>query len=251
MGAGLMGGTTRAVGCAMCIVACSVAGRALVAADSEQQEQLQSILDRIHNHASGDAWRQTGWKDESIEGWLDGVTTSIGKARTTDSTLPVKIADVTAGDSQPDRTADKTLIVGKNISLGKVRLRNCILLADGNIEVDSLDGCVAVGGVVTAKQSLSSVIVAGTYINIGTDGERTRLDKTEKRSLILTRGWANVVNVSGSIIGASEGVSVGRSVNGGIFINAILVTGQSFSIGRKPRSIKVRDLPLEDLPAIR
>ena len=44
-------------------------------------------------------------------------------------------------------------------------------------------------------------------------------------------------------------MSVGRSVNGGIFINAILVTGQSFSIGRKPRSIKVRDLPLEDLPA--
>ena len=34
-------------------------------------DTLQEVLDRIHEHAKDEAWRQGGWKDTTIEKWLD------------------------------------------------------------------------------------------------------------------------------------------------------------------------------------
>jgi hypothetical protein len=122
------------------------------------------------------------------------------------------------------------------------------VLSDGNVLVDGLENCVVVArGAVSSNSSVSSVIVSGAYARITSDGEPRNLDNG---SLIVSRGWAYIQNIHGSIVLAPEGVTIGTMVDGGIFVNSTLVLRDSFSptSQRKPRSIKVRNLPIDDLP---
>ena len=45
-----------------------------------EKDSLQAILDRIHNHASGDAWQQPGWKDDAIQAYLDKLVARVAVA---------------------------------------------------------------------------------------------------------------------------------------------------------------------------
>src|SRR5689334_10082899 len=46
----------------------------------EKPLSLQAILDRIHGHAASSEWREPGWKDKQIEGWLTALTVKISRA---------------------------------------------------------------------------------------------------------------------------------------------------------------------------
>jgi hypothetical protein len=220
---------------------------AQTAATDTKQESLQSVLDRIHEHASHDAWRAQGWKDEQIEAWLDRVTTAIATAaQLSNLKVPVRMADVTPADAASDTAADKSLIVGENASLSKAHLRSCVVLADGNVEVDSLQNCVVIArGAVAAKRLERSIVVAGIYARVSSQSEWRR--DNEDNSLIVTRGWANVADPTGVVIAALEGTTIESSIGGGIFVNASLVSNRNFPARTRPRTVKVRGLPLEEL----
>src|SRR5262245_33678958 len=146
---------------AVLVCACAALVPVLFAEESPKAAILQDILDRIHQHAATDAWRQQGWKEEAIEAWLDGATAAIRKAaQRPNLKLPVRIADVAPTDFTTEAAADRVIVVGNNITLSRRNLRNSIVLADGNVEVGNIDHCVVIArGVVTAKQSTESVIV--------------------------------------------------------------------------------------------
>src|SRR5690349_20105671 len=154
-------------------------------------DTLQSVLDRVHEHAAQNARRQDGWKDDKIEAWLDKLTGKIAKAADfPEWKLPVRLADVKPVEDLTGRTFNQALLVGKNFHLPSVQLRNSVILADGNVDVGGLEGCVVVArGAASAARSTWSVIVAGAYVKVGTDGQPS---KSDNGSLIATRGWANV-----------------------------------------------------------
>jgi hypothetical protein len=224
-------------------------GRASGQASAGNDDTLQAVLDRIHQHAANDAWQQAGWNGEQIERWLEKLIGTVAKAADIpELKLPVRFGDVKPADATAGRTFDKALLVGKNIHLRSAQLRNSIVLADGNVEADSLEGCVVVArGAISAARSSRCVLLAGAYVKVGTDGQPSKADN---RSLIITRGWANIQSLHGSIIAAPEGVTIGGIPDGGIFINATLVMSSSILSAEinRSRSVKVRDLPLEDLP---
>src|SRR6476620_9211107 len=61
----------------------------------QQGGTLQAILDRIHDHASHEAWKQGRFQDEAIEKWLDKVVGSVAKAAEfPELTLPVRLSEV-------------------------------------------------------------------------------------------------------------------------------------------------------------
>src|SRR5262249_25228429 len=104
-------------------------------------DTLKDVLDRMHEHAANDAWRQEGWADDPIERWLIKITAAIAKAADDpDLKLPIRFSDVKPVEPTAGRTFDKALLTGKNINLRSAQLRNCIVLADGNVEVDGLEG---------------------------------------------------------------------------------------------------------------
>jgi hypothetical protein len=69
-------------------------------------------------------------------------------------------------------------------------------------------------------------------------------------SLIISRGWANLQVMGHSIVLAPEGITTGSTPVGGVFINvnvAMREAEASFG-GQRPRRVRVRDLPLGELP---
>ena len=63
------------------------------------ENTLQAVLDRIHEHAKDEAWRQGGWQDEKIEKWLDKLVGAIAKgADLPDLKLPVRQAELQPAD---------------------------------------------------------------------------------------------------------------------------------------------------------
>jgi len=207
-------------------------------------QPLQAVLDRIHNHAAGDKWRQDGFADSLIEDWLEQLVGSIATAADLpDLKLPVRLADVQAADPAPGGAFSKTLIVGKDIDLKSAQLRESIVLADGKVNLNRAEGCVIVArGAVNIDVSEYCAIVSGVFVDIA------RLDgqpgNTSNGSVIVSRGWASVQSAYGSLIAAPEGISISGS-HGVQFVNAVLV-------GRDrggSRTLRVPDLPLEPLPA--
>lgn len=211
--------------------------------------KLQGVLDRIHQHAAGEDWRQAGWRDEQIERWLDHAVGLIAKAAEyPDLKLPVRLtemkADVKAAELTPGSTVSGALIVGKNIDLTGVTLENSVVLADGNVELTSPRGCVVVarGAIRVHTFSQYCVLVSGVYVNVlAADGSPQ--DTASNGSVILSRGWADVQSAFGSLIFAPEGIVLELSRDAS-FINAALV-----GLDRSGnRSLRVRGLPIEDLP---
>ena len=238
-------GGPLAVACLCICLAQSAIGQE--SGEAKPPETLQAVLERIHQHAGGEAWRESGWTDAVIEGWLDRVVGSIAKAaELSQLKLPVRMAEVKPADGK-GRAFGKALLVGKGMDLRTARLRNSIVLADGNVEVEQVEGCVIVArGAVVATQAVNSVIVAGAYVKVAADGQ---YGKSATGSVIISRGLANVARIHGTILAAGEGAIVESIPEGGIFVNAAVIMGTTISATRRrPRSIRIRDFPLEEAP---
>ena len=83
-----------------------------------QKDTLQAVLDRIHDHAAGDAWQKEGWKDDAIEAYLDKLVATIAAAtENKDLKLPVRRADVKPPD--PNQRVpfqhEGQLLIGKDL----------------------------------------------------------------------------------------------------------------------------------------
>jgi hypothetical protein len=217
-------------------------------AEEASPDTLQTVLDRIHKHAANKTWRGEGWKDERIETWVDGLTGKVAAAANFPALkAPVHFADVKPTDEANSRSHDHVLLVGKNFRLLTTKLRNCLVLADGNFLADSVQSCVIVArGAISVTASESSILIGGAYVRSNSDGQTRNL---ENGSLFVTPGWAHADTINGSLIYAGEGITTGRRIDGGVFINATLVLSEAMSVTsqRRPRSVKVRDLTVGDL----
>ena len=208
---------------------------------------MQSVLDRIHQHAAGDAWRNKGFEDPQIEGWLDKLAGSIAKAaKMPDLKVPVRLAEVRPADPAPSGTVSQRLIVGKNLDLKNVRLQNSIVLADGHAEFDQAEGCVIVArGAVRLQRSAYCVIVSGLYVEVRwpTGGRMTR---PTAASLPRADGpGSRAPTARSSRRRKARPVEIAQDA---LFVNAAIASGGLADSGGA-KSLKVPDLPLEPLPA--
>jgi hypothetical protein len=204
---------------------------------------LQGVLSRIRQHAADDAWRKQGLADAQIEGWLDKLAGSIATAaKMPELKVPVRLADVRPIDAAPSRTVSQRLLVGQNLDLKDVRLQNSIVLADGNVAIESAEGCVIVArGAVRLQQSSYCVIVSGLCVEVSSDGQP---NDTANGSIIATRGWASLRIAYGSFVAAPEGATV-ESPRDVFIVNAAIASGEFESASAK--TLQVPDLPLEPL----
>lgn len=232
----------------------------------QQGGTLQDILDRIHEHASHEAWKQGRFQDEAIEKWLDKVVGSVAKAAEfPDLVLPVRLSEVqsTAAPAAPPgqnpvaialagRQVQSRLVIGRDVDFKDTSLKNSIILADGSVTVLRAEGCVIVArGVVTIQMASSNcVIVSGVFVDLGQyDGMP---GNATNGSLVVSRGWAEGRTGYGTIVAAPEGISFGRT-DSAIFLNAPVPAGPALpggiNIGRDKASRSVNvDLPVEALP---
>lgn len=211
-------------------------------------DTLQAVLDRIHNHAAGEAWKEPGWKDDAIEAWLDKLVGSVAKAADLpDLKLPVRFVDVKASEPAMGRAFRGALIVGKDIALKNAPLQNCIVLADGTVEIGGADGCVIVARSTVTSTSITqrSLIVAGTLVKLSTDG---RFNTNDAGSLVVSRGWVDTGRSAfGTIIAAREGIQATR-FQGATFVNAAVPPARPERRAEAAsRSVTADDLPLEGL----
>lgn len=231
-----------------------------------QKDTLQAVLDRIKQYAAGEAWKQPGFKDDAIEGWLDKLVASIGKgAEIPDLKLPVRLADVQPSQPQPDVRGNPTLagglVVSNDLAWKSATVQGSVIFADGDIDLGRADNSVIVAqGVVTIHGSSSGcVIAAGTLVNTG--GFDGGPGNAAAGSIIVSRGWVALGARSyGSIVAAHEGVFAGDT-QGALFINSPVPQPAQGARGRGGgalgalvparhtgnKSIKVPDLPLETL----
>src|SRR5262245_30389994 len=79
------------------------ASAAAAAGDIERDpppgESLQLVLDRIRTHAAGEAWKENGWTDAAIEGWIDKLLKQLSSATGKDFKPPVRLKDVKPPDA--------------------------------------------------------------------------------------------------------------------------------------------------------
>lgn len=215
-------------------------------------DTLQAVLDRIHNHAAGEAWKEPGWKDDAIEAWLDKLVGSVAKAADLpDLKLPVRFADM-QGTEPKGRLPEGVLIVGTNVELPG--LKNSIVLADGRIDMVQAENCVIVArDAASIAQPRGCLIVAGLYCDCDIDGDPRA---KSGGSIIVSRGFANVGSSYGSVIIAPQGLTTGRRVDA-MLINTPppqpsreTTAARSFIVERPiaRQQIQVKDLPLEPMP---
>jgi len=214
------------------------------AAEAQPATQpLQAVLDRIHRLAADDDWRKEGVPDEQIEAWLDRLVLSIAKAADfPELKLPVRLADVRPTDLAPGRRISQALVVGQNIKQSGLRLTNSVILADGNVELSDVEGCVIIArGGVQLQGSRYSVIVSGVLVAIqGSDGQ----GDAANGSIIVSRRWAALKQAYGSLIWAPEGLSLDRTQRR--FVIHLGAAGRDFG---DSKTVQVPDLPVESLAA--
>jgi hypothetical protein len=210
-----------------------------------QGDTLQGVLDRIHDHAQNDQWRQGGWQDAKIEAWLDRLVAAVARgADLPELNLPVRQADLQPADPARLIMQPGSLVIGKDFKriLGA---RNSLILADGHIELGIPRDCVIVArGAVSVSGARNCVIVSGTYVTSSHDGE----PGNGGGSILVSRGWMDVQSAHGSVLVAGEGLTTQRS-EGALFVNRPIPDAfDRFPRHNGSRSIKVLDLPLEPLP---
>ena len=225
-----------------------------------QKDMLQAVLDRIRQHAAGEAWKQPGFKDDAIEAWLDKLLGSIAKATDiADLKLPVRFKDL--GNAPPNRRSQLqgALVIGKDIDLRNFSIVDSIILADGTAVLGSIQNSVVVARQLIVINSYSTNCVFAT--GIGFRGGEYDGDGQAAGSVVVSRGWADLGGQArGTIVAAHEGVAAGE-ISNVTFVNAPVpppgaLRGRGgFGVGAlaAPRdngskSVRVPDLPLETMP---
>jgi len=205
---------------------------------------LQAVLDRIHNHAAGDAWRKEGWRDDAIESYLDKLVASIAVAtENKDLKLPVRLADVkppVPGQRIPFQQVGQ-LLIGTDLKVKS--LRRSIILADGSVELQGIpEECVIVArhAIVGQTNIRKCVLVAGVHFFSQFDGEP---DNAASGSIIVTRGRAEMTASWGSLIASGDGIRLDMCQNTTFLNSGIQGRDQGGS-----RSVRVPDLTLQPPP---
>src|SRR5215213_9135526 len=115
---------------------CAVTSRAEIPRAGLPQNTLQSVLDRIHDHATNDAWKQPGFQDEAVEKWLDKIVGSVAKAAEfPELTLPVRFSEMKAAAPAVGRQILSALVIGRDLDFKDASLKKSIILADGSVTV--------------------------------------------------------------------------------------------------------------------
>ena len=210
-----------------------------------ERDTLQSVLDRIRDHAAAEAWKEEGWKEDYVEAWLDKLVASVARGtELPELKVPVRLGEVRPAD--PARAfLGGGLFVGQDQKISS--LRNSIVLADGNVEAMMIENSVVVArGCVSATMTRGSLIVAGSYVQLSMAGAPNGTPKDN--NLVVTRGWADIRSAYGTIVVAGEGAASSRAQDC-IFVNAeapaVRLPGARATT---TRSVKIADLPLEPLP---
>jgi hypothetical protein len=204
-----------------------------------EEQPLQAILDRIHDHEVKGAWRELGWKDQEIEAWLNKVVKQCSAACERDLALPCKWADVT-----PSANADSlrnALWIADRLDTSFVQ--RSIVLVDGSARISSVrDSIVIVRGVATISSVDNSLIVAGHLLNVSSASSR----EGSPPSILLSRGYLDTSIVRNGILHAGEGVE-GSICRDCCFVNCRpqretardnnkVATARDFTLGSPPLS---------------
>ncbi len=252
------------------LAAGATAARGDIPQVDRKQDTLQAVLDRIHEHAANENWKQGGFTDEAIEKWLDKVVASVARAANfPDLKVPVRLAEVKPSSPANQIAVGRVgvsvkggLIIAKNADLKTARLQDSIVLADGAVDIDSARGSVIIarGPVAVRSMSSHSIIVSGIYVRIADfDGEpRNAING----SLIISRSRAEVGTPYGSLIVAPGGAAVTRvsTRSEPVFINTAAPQSPRAGLGAAMfgqaappappvgKTVKAPDLPLESVP---
>jgi hypothetical protein len=208
--------------------------------DPPPQETLQFVLDRIHTHAGGTSWKEAGWTDAAIEGWLEKVLKQLGEATGKEHKLPVALKDVRpAGDN--DQILRGHLRIGKNVTASTVE--NSIILADGNVQVSILRNSIVIARGIAATSTIeNSILIAGRYARASSD--RISAGKSAG-SVVLSRGFADVSFARGTTICAPLGIEVSLAQDA-TFINSKVLRAATQN---NVKNIDGKPLPLGEPPA--
>jgi hypothetical protein len=217
-----------------------------------KKDTLDAVLQRIREHAAGEAWKQPGFQDDEIEKWLDKLIGSIAKAsEINDLKLPVRLTGVRPRERLQPRAGGTSMLwdslaVCHDADWKDTSVQRSIILASGDVDVDVVrDSVIVAGGVITIHgSSEGSVFVAGTMVILGEyDGSAGR---DERGSVVVSRGWADLgERAHGTIVAAQKGISA-VSTEGAVIVNGPLpATQRGAAIDIRGRSVRVADLPLE------
>ncbi len=207
--------------------------------DPPPQETLQVVLDRIHTHAAGTTWKEAGWTDAAIEGWLEKVLKQLSEATGKELKPPVALQDVrAAGDNE--QILRGHLRIGKKITASTVE--NSILLADGNVQVSILRNSIVIArGIATTSTIENSILIAGRYARASTD--RITAGKSSG-SILLSRGYADVGFARGTTICAPLGVEVSLAQDATFFNSKLTRAATQQNV----KNIRGKSLPLGEPP---
>jgi hypothetical protein len=221
-------------------------------------DNLQSILDRIHDHAASGDWKNPGFQDEAIEQWLDKQVQKVAKATDfQDLKLPVRLKDVSAVPGPQRRQLKSALVIGTDIDLHDVSVSGSFVMAEGDVKLSTVKDSVIVakGAILISRLSSSSVMISGICVKTSSfDGQPA---DTANGSLIVSRGWVEIGGTAyGTLIAAPEGIRVVGRTQGAVFLNtpvpmppgglALRPAGIA-AFHKDSRSVNV-DLPLGSLP---
>lgn len=225
---------------------------AALAADIERDpppsETLQMVLDRIHTHAAGEVWKQAGWTDAALEGWIDKLLKQLSETAGKELKAPLRLADVKPPDANAQANPNDLVVrgglrVGKNLKHSIVQ--DSILLADGNVEVSTVRNSIIIGrSIVTASSCDSSLIVAGRYFRVSSDRVAAG---TSPGSVLLSRGYGEINFARGSILCAPLGLEVVALAEGATYVNCKPRQDPQQNNGSK--SVTGKPLPLGEPPA--
>ncbi|HZN33075.1 MAG TPA: hypothetical protein VFB80_04620 [Pirellulaceae bacterium] len=217
--------------------------------DPPPQESLQLVLDRIHTHAGGAAWKERNWTDAAIEGWIDKLLKQLGEATGKELKAPVRLKDVKpAGDT--DQLLRGHLKIGKHVKQSSVY--DSIVLADGNAELSTVKNSIVIARSVATTSSVeNSLIIAGRYFRCSSDRV---VNANPTSSILISRGHGEITIARGTIICAPLGIEVSLAENV-TFVNCKvnralnqqnvqMVNGKPLPLGEPPVSALEKQLEL-------
>jgi hypothetical protein len=210
--------------------------------EARPRNDVESLLARVREVARGEEWQKEGWKDASIERWLENAVaaaTAATKGQVAGA-LPVAFGDVKVGGNPnvaggnavvvrggggPVRQHTGALVVASG-AFEADHAHKSIVLVDGNARIGFANDCVIVArGAAYVAHGRRNVIVAGHFIHVSHDGQGRpvrpapgarppvpmRMQVDLPGSLLISGSTVDVSHARGSTIVAPELVRVSHA----------------------------------------
>lgn len=185
---------------------------------------FNEVLAEIRKAQESGDWKSAAWKPFDTKNWLEHLLAEVKRATKREKLeLPVEFEKVkpAVGD-QAGRSQQNVLQVVKD---GRISIvRQSIILADGNLDVQMADGCILIArGAVTVNSSYRNVIIAGQFLGVGFDRNRNlgaaaaapgaapapAAAEAESASMFFSGGILDVGTAQGTIMCGLERVIAG------------------------------------------